>query len=359
MKAAVLRNTGDMELDVSELATIDAGPGMVRIKLHAAGICHSDLHGMNGTLPMVAPFVPGHEGAGEILEVGAGVTSVAPGDHVIVNWTPPCGQCQYCTTFHQPHLCRMGVMQGVMTPNFVEGESPVSGFVGTGTWSEELVTMEAAVVKIEPDIPYDIAALVGCGVTTGVGAALNKAKVVPGSTVVVFGAGGVGVAAIQGSRIAGASWIVAVDLNKEKAEDVKRFGATHGVTPDELESVKAELTGGDGFDYAFEAIGLSSTMRAAYDAVRSGGKAIIIGAGKADDLLSFNGFELFYNEKDILTSYFGSADPRYEFPRLLRLWKAGRLDLEGMISTRLGIDGVSDAVGAMARGETIRQVIEF
>jgi S-(hydroxymethyl)glutathione dehydrogenase / alcohol dehydrogenase len=359
MRAAVLRQTGDMTLDVSDIATIDCGPGQVRIKLHAAGICHSDLHGMQGTLPMPAPFVPGHEGAGVLLEVGEGVANLAVGDHVIVNWTPPCGTCSYCTTHQQPWMCRTGVMMGALTPNFVEDGNPVSGFVGTGTWTEELVTSKDAVVKIPEDIPFDIAALVGCGVTTGVGAAINKAQVRPGSNVVVFGAGGVGVSVIQGARLAGAGDIVVVDLNKEKAEDVKRFGATYGVTPDELEGVKGEVTGGDGFDYAFEAIGIPLTMRAAYDAARAGGKVIIIGAGKADDQVSFNGFELFYNEKDILTSYFGSGDPRLEFPKLLKLWQAGRLDLEGMVSARLGLDGVSDAVGAMSRGEVIRQIIEF
>jgi len=357
MRAAVLRQTGDMTLDVVDIATIDVGPNQVRIKIHAAGICHSDLHGMQGTLPMPAPFVPGHEGAGEIVEVGSGVTDVAVGDHVIVNWTPPCGTCSFCTTYHQPWNCRTGVMMGAMTPNFKEGDNLVSGFVGTGTWTEELVTFANAVVKIPNDIPYEIGALVGCGVTTGVGAALNKAQVRPGSTVVVFGAGGVGVAVIQGARIAGAAEIVAVDLNKEKAEDVKRFGATHGVTPDELDAVKGEITGGDGFDYAFEAIGSPITMRAAYDAARAGGKVCIIGAGKGSDQVSFNGFELFYNDKDILTSYFGSGDTRTEFARYLRLWKTGRLDLEGMISRTLKIDEVSDGVEAMAKGEVIRQVI--
>ncbi len=359
MKAAVLRNTGDMTLDVTDLAAVECGPGMIRVKVRAAGICHTDLSAMNGTMPMPAPFVPGHEGAGEITEVGDGVTELAVGDHVILNWNPPCGTCNHCTTHHQPWNCRTGIIRGALSPNFLEGDTPIGGFVGVGSWSEELVTFSNAVVKIPADIPFDVAALVGCGVTTGVGAALNKAQVRPGSTVVVFGAGGVGVSVIQGARVAGAAEIVAVDLNKAKAEDVKRFGATHGVTPDELEAVQAEITGGDGFDYAFEAIGVSATMRAAYDATRAGGKVCIIGAGKADDMVSFNSFELFYNDKDILTSYYGSGDTSTDFLRFLRLWRTGRLDLESMITRRLTIDDIDVGVAALAGGDEIRQIIEM
>lgn len=360
MKAAILRNTGDTELDVvSDLETIDTPPGYVRVDIKAAGVCHSDLSAMNGTLPQPAPAVLGHEGAGVVAEVGEGVTHVAPGDHVIVCWTPPCGTCAFCTDFAQPHLCRTGLMTAVFDQNYRQGDEAISGFVGIGTWAEHVVMPQAAVVKIDDDIPFDIAALVGCGVTTGVGAAINRAKVKPGSSVVVFGCGGVGIAALQGAKICGAAEIVAVDLNKDKAEDAKRFGATHGVTPDELDAAKAEITGGLGFDYSFEAIGIPTTMRAAYDAIRPGGTAVIIGAGKMTDLVSFNGFELFMEEKTIMGSYFGSDDTRTSFKKMLRLWKAGRLDLEGMVSRHITLDGINDAIASMERGETIRQVIDI
>ena len=188
------------------------------------------------------------------------------------------------------------------------------------------------VVTIPDDVPYEIGALIGCGVTTGVGAALNTAKVKPGSTVVVFGAGGVGIAAIQGARIAGAAEIVAVDTVPAKLEDAKRFGATHGTDPNGLDALNMQINSGEGFDYAIECIGLPQTIRASYDAVRRGGTAVIVGAGSSEAKVEFNAFELFFMEKKILGSYYGSANVRTEFPRLIRLWRAGRLDLDGMIS---------------------------
>jgi S-(hydroxymethyl)glutathione dehydrogenase/alcohol dehydrogenase len=228
-----------------------------------------------------------------------------------------------------------------------------------GTWAEELIVPQQGVVKIDPDTPHEIASLVGCGVMTGVGAALNTAEVTPGSSVVVFGCGGVGISAIQGARVAGASEIVAVDLVDSKLEDAKRFGATHAVKPDELDSVRASITGGDGFDYAFEAIGLPQTMRAAYDTIRRGGTACIIGVGGLDKTISFNAFELFFDEKTIKGSYYGSADVRSDFSRMLNLWKNGRLDLEGMISKKIHIDDVNDAVADLKAGTVIRSVITF
>jgi len=194
---------------------------------------------------------------------------------------------------------------------------------------------------------------------TGVGAALNTAHVTPGSSVVVFGCGGVGIAAIQGAKVAGASEIVAVDLVDQKLEDAKRFGATHAVKPDDLEGAKGEITGGDGFDFAFEAIGLPTTMRAAFDATRRGGTTCVIGVGAMDKEVSFSAFEVFFLEKHFTGSYYGSADVRTDFHKVLNLWKNGRLDLEGMITRRIGLEDVNDAVSALKAGEAIRQVISF
>ena len=360
MRAAVLRNTGDAELDVVDDITLDQlGPTDVRVAIKATGVCHSDLHGMNGDLPQPAPAVLGHEGAGVVEEVGSAVTSVAVGDHVIVVWTPPCGNCDYCVRFHQPHLCMTIQFTIATQARFREGDAPIFGFVGTGTFAEEMILPQEAVVVIDDDVPFEIASLIGCGVTTGVGAALNTADIDPGDTVVVFGCGGVGMSVIQGARIAGATTIVAVDLNEEKQESAKRFGATHGCSPDALDALKGELTGGNGFDHAFEAIGLPVTMRAAYDAARRGGEVIIVGVGNASQTVEFNAFELFFDEKQLKGSVYGSADVRSEFHRLLRLWKAGRLDLESMITKRCGIDGVNDAIDELRRGEAIRTVISF
>jgi S-(hydroxymethyl)glutathione dehydrogenase/alcohol dehydrogenase len=229
---------------------------------------------------------------------------------------------------------------------------------GTGTFAEYLTLPQEAAIKIDDDIPFEIASLIGCGVSTGVGAAINTAKVKPGSSVVVFGCGGVGISAIQGAHVAGAAIIVAVDLVPEKLETAKQFGATHACKPDDLAALQAELTG-DGFDYAFEAIGLPVTMRAAFDAVRRGGTACIIGVGAMDSEVSFNGFELFFSEKTFMGSYYGSVDVRSDFHKLLRLWKAGQLNLEGMITTKMKLDDINEAFDAMKRGEVIRQVITF
>jgi S-(hydroxymethyl)glutathione dehydrogenase/alcohol dehydrogenase len=360
MRAAVLRTTGDEKLEIRDDIELGAvSPGEVKVKIHATGVCHSDVSGMNGTIPQPAPFVPGHEGAGVISEVGEGVTSVAPGDHVIIAWSAPCGVCRYCVDRKQPNLC-VNIQFGAMgTVHFTQEGSPVFGFAGAGTWAEELILPHQGAVKIDSDVPLEIASLVGCGVMTGVGAAVNTAKVTPGSSVVVFGCGGVGISAIQGARVAGASEIVAVDLVDSKLEDAQRFGATHAVRPDELDDAKATVTGGDGFDYAFEAIGLPQTMRAAYDVTRRGGTTCIIGVGGLDKTVTFNAFELFFDEKTIKGSYYGSADVRSDFNRMLNLWKNGRLDLEGMITKKIGIDGVNDAVADLKAGTVIRSVITF
>ena len=357
MRGAVLRQTGDEGLDVVDnLEIADPGPGQVRIKIEATGVCHSDLSGMNGTLPQPAPAVLGHEGAGVILEVGDGVTSVAEGDHVIIAWSPPCGTCVFCVDRKSPHLCQtfMGAMGDT---KYTEDGEPLFGFAGAGTWAEEMLMPEEGVVKIDDDVPLDVASLIGCAVMTGVGAVINTAEVEPGSSVVVFGCGGVGISVIQGARIAGAAEIVAVDLVDEKLETAKQFGATHSVKPDDLEALKADIGHGDGFDYAFEAIGNPVTMRAAYDAVRRGGTAVIVGVGKMDEMVSFSAFELFYSEKSLLSSYYGSTDVRSDFHLLLRLWRQGKLDLEGMITREIELDDINDALGALARGEVVRQVI--
>ncbi len=359
MRAAVLLTTGDEKLViVDDIEVIPPGPTDVTIKIEATGVCHSDLHAMNGSLPQGAPFVPGHEGAGIITEVGDKVEGLAVGDHVIVAWSPPCGKCNNCVERKQPHLCVMIQFAIAGAPKFKRGDEDVYGMAGTGTFAEYLTVPQEAAIKIDDDIPFEIASLIGCGVSTGVGAAINTAKVKPGSSVVVFGCGGVGISAIQGAHVAGAAIIVAVDLVESKLEQAKEFGATHSCKPDELAALQAELTG-DGFDYAFEAIGVPAVMRQAYDATRRGGTVCVIGVGAMDQEVSFNGFEIFFSEKTFMGSYYGSVDVRSDFHKLLRLWKSGQLNLEGMISKRMKIDDINDAFTAMKNGEVIRTVITF
>jgi S-(hydroxymethyl)glutathione dehydrogenase/alcohol dehydrogenase len=360
MRAAVLRTTGDERLDVrDDIELGEVGPGEVLVDVQATGVCHSDVSGMDGTIPSQAPFIPGHEGAGVVAEVGEGVTAVAPGDHVIVAWSAPCGACRFCVDRRQPNLCSNVSLASMGRTHFRQGDTPLPGFAGTGTWAEQLILPHQAVVKIDPGTPHEIASLVGCAVMTGVGAALNTARVTPGSSVVVFGCGGVGISAIQGARVAGAAEIVAVDLVESKLADAQRFGATHAVKPEELDGARSEITGGDGFDFGFEAIGLPETMRAAYDATRRGGTTCIIGVGGLDKTVSFSAFELFYAEKTLKGSYYGSADVRADFNRVLNLWRNGRLDLEGMISKRIALEDVNQAVADLRAGTVIRSVISF
>ncbi|MGI0130771.1 MAG: Zn-dependent alcohol dehydrogenase [Thermoplasmata archaeon] len=359
MRAAVLREVGDDKLEVRDDVTVgDPGPGEVVVRIVATGVCHSDLSVLDGTIPQPAPAVLGHEGAGEVVAVCPGVTNVQEGSHVIVAWIPPCGVCAACLR-GQANLCVTVSMVAMTTPHFSLEGTPVYGMAGTGTFAEQLVLPYQSVIPIPDDVPFDVASLIGCGVMTGVGAAINAAKVEPGSSVVVFGCGGVGISVIQGARIAGAAEIVAVDRVEGKLVDAKRFGATHAVKPDELAAASSEITGGDGFDYAFEAIGNPTTIRAAYDNARRGGTAVIVGVGKAEQKIELNAFELFYMEKTLKGTLYGSADVRRDFPRLIRLWKSGRLDLEGMISRRIKISEVNEAFEAMKRGEVIRQVIEM
>ncbi|MCP5040742.1 MAG: zinc-binding dehydrogenase [bacterium] len=246
-----------------------------------------------------------------------------------------------------------------MTPHFLVGGNPVAGMTGLGTFAEELVTAESCVVKVDNDIPLDIASLIGCGVTTGVGAAINTAQVTPGSSAVVFGCGGVGISAIQGARIAGAAEILAVDTVEAKLEQAKSFGATHVCTPDALDQLKTEITGGEGFDYALECIGNPVTIRNTFDVVRRGGTAVIVGVGRLTEEVKFNAFELFYTDKNLRGSMYGSANVRTFMPKLLRLWRQGKLDLESMITRRIQLDDVNDAFAAMEAGQVIRSVIDY
>lgn len=361
MKAAILQQIGDDKLEVrDDVSTVAPGPGEVRVRIRAAGVCHSDLSAMDGTLPALAPGILGHEGCGEVAEVGAGVGNVAVGDRVLFSFVPPCGDCANCVR-GEPHLCPVNAIAAFTTPRFQVGETPAFGFGGVGTFAEELVAPAAAVVRIPDDVPFDVGCLVSCGVMTGVGAVVNTARVAPGSTVAVIGCGGVGISVIQGARLAGAAAIVAVDPIVAKHDLAKRFGATQATTPEGLAAVRDEVTGGEGFDYAFDVVGIPATIRSAYDTARRGGAAVVVGAGRSDAMVEFSTQELFMQERTILGSFYGSANVRRDFPMLLDLWRAGRLELEPMISRRLALEEINDALQALksGRGDLIRQVVTY
>jgi len=360
MRGALVRQSGQERTEVrADVQTRPPGPSDVRIRIRASGVCHSDLSAMTGVLPNKKPFILGHEGAGELVEVGERVPdTLRVGGHVIVCWVPPCGQCPDCLA-GQGNLCAELFAKTATSANFVLDGEPVYGMAGTGTLAEEVVLPWQCAIPVPADVPFDVAALIGCGVTTGVGAVLNTAQVRPGATVAVIGCGGVGIAAIQGARIAGAAEIVAIDPSETKRAAVGRFGATRAVAPDEAKAAAKELTGRRGFDYVFECVGRGVLVRQAYDLTRRGGTVVVVGAGARDDQVSFSMGELFYDNKRILPTMYGGGDVRVEYDRLVRLWRAGRLDLESMITARLPIERVDEALDLMRSGEAIRTVIEF
>jgi S-(hydroxymethyl)glutathione dehydrogenase/alcohol dehydrogenase len=360
MKAAVLNRIGDTKLELREdVSTADVGQREIRVRVRATGVCHSDLSAMDGTLPALAPGIVGHEGAGEVVEVGGLVDTLAAGDHVVLTFVAPCGTCVNCHR-GQPHLCAINAIAAFTTPRFRVGDTPVFGYAGLGTFAEELVVPVTAAVKIAEDVPFEIAALVACGVMTGVGAVINTARVEPGSTVLVIGCGGVGISVIQGARLAGAARIIAVDPVLDKHETAKRFGATHAATPGGLAALNAELAGSMGFDYAFDVVGVPATVRSAWDNARRGGTVVVVGAGRADAMVEFSAQELFLHDKRLLGSFYGGADVRRDYQRLLELWRTGRLDLDGMISKRITLDEINDGLDALrGPGGLIRQIVTF
>jgi S-(hydroxymethyl)glutathione dehydrogenase/alcohol dehydrogenase len=304
-----------------------------------------------------APFVPGHEGAGEVDEVGEGVTNVRPGDRVIVCWMPPCDFCPACRGGYG-HLCRSGYAN-LARPGFRDGEIPLPGLVGAGTFAEQTVIAAAAAIPIPDDLPYDVAALIGCGATSGIGAVLNTAQVPPGSSIVVIGLGGVGISIVQAAVVAGASTIVAVDPTVNRRELALRFGATEAVGPDELAAARKRTAAGAGFDYAFEAVGKPATLRAAYDAARLGGTVCLVGVGASTDPAPVSMAELVTNEKRIVPSFYGGGDVRRTFATVIDLWRSGRVDLASMITHRVPLSGVNEAIRQMRSGEALRTVIDI
>ncbi|MFE5996657.1 Zn-dependent alcohol dehydrogenase [Streptomyces sp. NPDC056454] len=358
MRAAVLHETGQEKLEVlDDVEAVGFGPGKVKLRIRATGLCHSDVSAMSGILPQPAPFIPGHEGAGEVVEVGDGVSGLSAGDRVLVCWLPACGACPSCKR-GQTQLCLAGFMNAG-TPNFKRPGGDVFGFAGTGTFTEEVVVGAGCAVPIPDDVPFEIAALIGCGVTTGLGAAINTAEVEAGSSVAVIGCGGVGISTIQGARVQGAAQIVAVDPVASRREAALRFGATEAVAPDGLADAQQRITGGEGFDYVFEVVGKSATARTAYEQTRRGGTLCVVGAGAMDDHFQVNMFELFFDEKRILPSMYGGGDVLRSYERAIALWRAGRIDLESMITHRVRLEEVNDALYQMRTGESLRTCIEL
>src|SRR5882757_977814 len=357
MKAAVFTGVNE-PVSIEDVSPIDPGPHDVVVRIGASGVCHSDLSIVDGTLGFPPPVIIGHEGAGTVESVGSAVTRVKVGDVVISSFVTTCGECWYCHN-DQPFVCAQTyAAHGTPHANRTDG-SALTCVGGLGTMAEFMTVSERVLVPVRSDLPMEQLALIGCGVTTGVGAALVTANVQPGSTVAVVGCGGVGQSVIQGARIAGAARIIAVDLVEMKRKTAEQFGATDMVAPaesDAIAQVKA-LTGGRGVDYSFEVIGLPETITQAHGMARNGGTVCVVGMTRMEAQITLSAFALFYEGKTIVGSKYGSAQVRRDFQRFVDLIESGRLDTSTMVSRTIKLDEVNDAFRAMEAGEVIRSVI--
>jgi len=360
MKAAVMREF-KAPLEIEEVEIAKPGPREVIVQVKATGVCHSDLHVIDGGLPLAPPVILGHEPAGIVEAVGSEVTAFRKGDPVIGCLSAFCGNCEFCAT-GRPNLC------GGEATKRAEGEPPrlakdgveIAQFAHLSAFAEQMLVHENALVKIREDIPLDRAALIGCGVTTGVGAALNTAKVSPGSTCVVIGCGGVGLSAIQGCRIAGASRIIAVDTEPWKLELAKSLGATDGIDGSSVDAVAEvlESTGG-GADYAFECIGLTATAAQVVGMIKKGGMAIIVGVMPMTANIEIPGLAFLMSEKRLVASLMGSNSFRVDMPRYVDMYLSGQLKLDEMISDRFALTDINEAFDKMRSGKAARSVIVF
>jgi len=370
-RAAVLVESGrptpyatSRPLEVAVLRLDPPGPGELLVRVRAAGLCHSDLSVINGSRPRPLPMALGHEAAGEVVETGGG-TEFEPGDHVVLAFVPACGHCSSCVA-GRPALCGPGaeankagtLLGGGLRMTAKAGHRPYH-HLGVSAFSEYAVVSARSAVRVDPDLPYDIAALFGCAVLTGAGAAFHSARIQPGESVVVFGLGGVGLSALLAAKAAGAAPLIAVDVVPAKLDLARGLGATHAVCggPDVVAEIK-ELTGG-GPMKAIDTTGVVSVLRQAYDAIRPGGTAVTVGLPDPAHRLSLPALSLVAEEKTLRGSYLGSCVPRRDVPRFIAMYRAGVLPVEGLVSHRLTLDEINAGFDRLHTGEAVRQVIEF
>ncbi|MBI4203142.1 MAG: Zn-dependent alcohol dehydrogenase [Chloroflexi bacterium] len=361
MKAAVLYQAGqplvieDVELDPPKA-------GEVHIKIGAAGICRSDLHVIKGEANHLMPAVLGHEGSGTVLDVGPGVTRVKPGDRVILSFVPYCGHCHFCLT-NRANLCdRHQATPGTLldgTTRLHKGTQRIHHYGKVACFAQEAVVPETGCIPVAPDFPLPQAALIGCCVTTGVGAAIYNARITPGSTVAVVGCGGVGLNVVQGARLQNAGKIIAVDISEGKLEFAMRFGATHSVNPTVQDPVAAvkELTGGLGADYTFEVFGSGETVQTAFNAARKGGTVVVVGLAPAGEYASIDPIALVRQEKTLKGSYYGSARPVTDMPVMVQLYQSGKIDIDGLITRTYRLEDINQAYKDIDGSDVGRGVI--
>lgn len=359
VRAAVLPAVG-APLEIADIDLPDPGPGQVRVRLAAAGVCHSDLSLSNGTMRVPVPAVLGHEGAGTVVAVGEGVAHVSPGDSVVLNWAPSCGTCHACT-LGEVWLCANALngAADVYAHRAFDGSDLHPG-LNVAAFAEETVVSAACVLPVPEGIPLTDAALLGCAVLTGYGAVHHSARVRPGETVAVFGVGGVGLATLQAARIAGAAKIVAVDVSPEKEELARAAGATDYVVASEntAREIRA-LTGKQGVDVAVECVGRAVTIRTAWDSTRRGGRTTVVGIGGKDQQVTFNALELFHWGRTLSGCVYGDSDPAKDLPVLAEHVRAGRLDLGALVTERIALDGIPAAFENMVAGKGGRALVVF
>lgn len=364
VQAAVFYEQG-IPFKIETLDLQDPQSGEVLVKVAAAGVCHSDWHLMTGATKHPLPVVPGHEGAGVVEAIGAGVTHVKPGDHVALNWAPSCGHCFYCLR-GRPSLCQTYVgplWAGTMmdgTTRLSKNGQPVYHFSALACFADYVVVPDVCCVPLSKDVPLEIAALIGCAVTTGVGAVLNTAKVEPGSSVVVFGAGGVGLSIIMGAKLAGASQIIVVDAYEAKRDIALGFGATDFLlnTLETNDTIRG-MAGGRGADYVFEAVGIPALQEQSLDVTRPGGTAVLVGVSPMGSGTNLPGAIITRQEKTVTGSYYGTANTVRDFPLYADLYLKGKLDLDSLISKKYPLEKINEAYADMLRGEIARGVIVF
>lgn len=366
MKAAVLYEAGK-PLVIEEVELDEPQANEILIKLEAVGVCHTDLSFMKGDMPCPVPVVVGHEGCGIVEKVGPGVTSVQPGDKVITMVSFSCGKCHFCA-IGQPTRCveNINIMMMAELPFFAgkrihKGDQYMSQLFGLGSFAEYCVVHERAAVKVRNDAPSDVVCLMGCGVTTGIGSAINTANVKPGDSVVVYGVGGVGLAAVMGAKLAGAGNIIAVARSQNKLDMAKELGADHVINPNDVEDVPTkvkELTGGIGADAAIEAAGVSSVMQQAFGSIHNGGICVIAGMAPMIDILTFMPFE-FLLGKTIKGTVQGDIIGAVDVPKLVDMYMAGKLPIDKLITKSFSLDQVNEAFEAMENKQVLRSVIKI
>ncbi|MEU4498419.1 zinc-binding dehydrogenase [Streptomyces sp. NPDC023998] len=358
VRAAVLPAVGS-PLEITDIELPETGPGRVRVRLAAAGVCHSDLSLSNGTMRVPTPCVLGHEGAGTVVAVGDGVTHVAPGDGVVLNWAPSCGSCHHCR-IGEVWLCA-GALAGAASvyARTADGAELHPG-LNVAAFAQETDVAANCVLPLPDGIPLTDAALLGCAVLTGYGAIHHSARVREGESVVVFGVGGVGLATLQSARIAGASTVIAVDVSAEKEALARGAGATEYVIASDTTAKEIRgLTGGQGADVAIECVGRATTIRTAWESTRRGGRTTVVGIGGKDQQVSFNALEIFHWGRTLSGCVYGNSDPSRDLPILAEHVRAGRLDLSGLVTERIGLDGIPAAFDNMLAGKGGRALVVF